>query len=53
MILSMGFNGKETLKFKQDFVDAFDAMEAELRQRQQGPFQIPKNLSKALMLAAG
>ena len=40
MILVMGFEGPEALKFKQDFVDAFDAMKAELLKRTQ-----PKQIS--------
>ncbi len=40
MLLVMGFTGEKALKFKNDFVDAFDAMEEHIK-RQQQPKQIP------------
>lgn len=35
VLLAMGFTGPDALKFKMAYIDAFDKMEAELRNRQQ------------------
>jgi phage regulator Rha-like protein len=51
MILSMGFTGDRALEFKQNFMDAFEAMEEAMKKRE-SPFEIPQTLSEALMLAA-
>jgi anti-repressor protein len=47
--LVMGYTGREAGKFKEDFIEAFNKMEETIRT---GGFQIPKNYSEALMLAA-
>lgn len=46
-LLVMGFNGKEALKFKIEYIDAFNKMESELN-----TMQLPKTFSEALQLAA-
>ena len=50
MILIMGFEGKEALEFKKNFVDAFDAMEEELvkQQEREQAKQIPYEQVKLL-----
>lgn len=46
-LLVMGFTGSEALKFKIDFIEAFNDMENKLKQ-----FNLPKTYSEALQLAA-
>jgi Rha family phage regulatory protein len=48
-LLVMGFTGKEALKFKIDFIEAFNKMEELIKS---GANQIPQTFSEALMLAA-
>jgi Rha family phage regulatory protein len=48
-LLVMGFTGKEALKFKIDFIEAFNKMEELIKS---GVHQIPQTFSEALMLAA-
>ena len=48
-LLVMGFTGDKALKFKLDFIDAFNKMEEAIKT---GGFQIPSTLSGALRLAA-
>lgn len=43
-LLAMGFNGKEALQFKLEYIEAFNAMEQELKQ--------PKLSTKELLLRA-
>ena len=47
-LLTMGFTGEKALKFKVDFIEAFNKMEAIIREKQQ--FVIPKTFSEALIL---
>lgn len=47
-LLVMGFTGEKALKFKIDFIEAFNAMEAELKQ----VAAIPQSFAEALELAA-
>lgn len=49
-LLAMGFTGNEALEFKNNYIDAFDAMEKELINQNQ--FKIPQNYAEALLLAA-
>ena len=49
-LLAMGFTGKEALKFKVAYIDAFDAMEKELIEKTK--FQLPTTFAQALQLAA-
>jgi len=49
-LLAMGFTGKEALKFKVAYIDAFDAMEKELTEKTK--FQLPTTFAQALQLAA-
>lgn len=49
-LLAMGFNGKKALNFKVKYIEAFNAMENQIRNY--GGFQIPNNMSEALQLAA-
>jgi anti-repressor protein len=49
-LLAMGFNGERALKFKLDYINAFNAMETKLKQS--GGFNVPTSLPEALRLAA-
>jgi len=49
-LLVMGFTGAEALKFQMEFIEAFNKMEAVIKQNQH--FAIPQTFSEALMLAA-
>ena len=51
VLLAMGYNGKKALKFKSDYIDAFDQMEEHIKNNQ---IQIPKDpiLALRLMLQA-
>ncbi len=49
-LLVVGFNGKKALNFKVKYIEAFNAMENQIRNY--GGFQIPNNMSEALQLAA-
>lgn len=51
-VLVMGFTGKEALKWKWIYAEAFDRMEEELRKRSAPQFDIPQTYGAALMLAA-
>ena len=48
-LLAMGFTGERALRFKLDFINAFNNMEAHIKS---GGFRIPQNFSEALRLAA-
>lgn len=48
-LLVMGFTGKQALNFKIDFINAFNKMEANLKNKS---FAIPQTYSEALELAA-
>jgi anti-repressor protein len=48
-LLVMGFTGKEALKFKVDFIESFNKMEATIKT---GGFQVPGSFREALLLAA-
>jgi anti-repressor protein len=47
--LVMGYTGKEAGKFKEDFIDAFNKMDAIIKS---GGYQIPGSFKEALLLAA-
>ena len=47
-LLAMGFTGAKAMQWKIKYIEAFNKMEAELR----NPFSIPKTLPEALRLAA-
>ena len=47
-LLAMGFTGEKVMQWKIKYIEAFNKMEAELR----NPFSIPKTLPEALRLAA-
>ena len=47
-LLAMGFTGSKAMQWKIKYIEAFNKMEAELR----NPFSIPKTLPEALRLAA-
>ena len=47
-LLVMGFTGSEALKFKIEFIEAFNKMESYIKQQ----FQVPQSFSEALRLAA-
>lgn len=49
-LLAMGFTGKEALQWKMKYIEAFNAMEEELKNRQYP--QVPKTFYEALLLAA-
>lgn len=49
-LLAMGFTGNKAMKFKIEYIQAFNDMETKIRDKQN--FEIPKTLSKALMFAA-
>lgn len=49
-LLVVGFTGKKALNFKVKYIQAFNAMENQIRNY--GGFQIPNNMSEALQLAA-
>ncbi len=54
-LLTMGFTGKKAMKFKVDFINAFNKMEetlANLSKTPQPAFSVPQTFSEALMLAA-
>lgn len=49
----LAFTGEKAARFREDYILAFDAMEAELRRQVQVPaFAIPQSLPEALRLAA-
>lgn len=48
-LLVMGFTGKKALKFKLDFIEAFNKMEQVIKS---GGFQVPTSFREALLLAA-
>ena len=48
-LLVMGFTGEKALRFKLEYIDAFNKMEQAIKT---GGFQIPQTLSEALRLAA-
>jgi Rha family phage regulatory protein len=48
-LLVMGFTGKEALKFKLEYIEAFNKMEETIKT---GGFQVPTSFSEALLLAA-
>ncbi|CAJ2232248.1 Rha family transcriptional regulator [Fructilactobacillus sanfranciscensis] len=49
-LLVVGFTGKKAMDFKLKYIEAFNAMENQIRNY--GGFQIPNNMSEALQLAA-
>ena len=49
-LLAMGFTGKEALKFKVQYIQAFNKMEEELIEK--AKFQLPTTFAQALQLAA-
>jgi anti-repressor protein len=49
-LLAMGFTGKKAMEFKLKYIEAFNSMEAQIRNY--GGFQIPSSMSEALQLAA-
>lgn len=49
-LLVVGFTGKKAMDFKLKYIEAFNAMENQIRKY--GGFQIPNNMSEALQLAA-
>ena len=49
-LLAMGFTGKEALKFKVQYIQAFNKMEEELVEKTK--FQLPTTFAQALQLAA-
>lgn len=49
-LLVVGFTGKKALNFKVKYIEAFNAMENQIRNY--GGFQIPSSMSEALQLAA-
>ena len=55
-LLAMGFTGKKALKFKMQYIEAFNNMEDELKQgystKNVGGYQVPSNYRGALLLAA-
>ena len=55
-LLAMGFTGKKALKFKMQYIEAFNNMENELEQgyptKNVGGYQVPSNYRGALLLAA-
>ena len=55
-LLAMGFTGKKALKFKMQYIEAFNNMENELKQgystKNVGGYQVPSNYRGALLLAA-
>lgn len=48
-LLAMGFTGEKALKFKVEYINAFNKMEETIKS---GVFQVPQTFSDALMLAA-
>ena len=48
-LLAMGFTGKKALKFKMQYIDAFNRMENEVKN---GGFKVPSTMAEALRLAA-
>ncbi len=48
-LLAMAFNGKKAMKFKLEYIEAFNRMESQVRT---GGYQIPHSMSEALQLAA-
>lgn len=53
-LLAMGFTGKEAMKFKLEYIEAFNKMEYLIKKQQLASpkFDIPKTLPEALRLAA-
>ncbi|CAJ1186143.1 hypothetical protein CPEBRM1_ABPJDJAI_00863 [Companilactobacillus paralimentarius] len=55
-LLAMGFTGKKALKFKMQYIEAFNKMENELKRGYSttniGGYQVPSNYRGALLLAA-
>ena len=55
-LLAMGFTGKKALKFKMQYIEAFNNMEDELKRgystKNVGGYQVPSNYRGALLLAA-
>jgi phage regulator Rha-like protein len=49
-LLAMGFTGKKALKFKLEYINAFNQMERQLKEASSP--QLPQTFSEALMLAA-
>lgn len=50
-LLAMGFTGKKAMRFKLDYINAFNKMEEALKSMR-NTYQIPQSFSEALMLAA-
>jgi len=55
-LLAMGFTGRKAVKFKMQYIEAFNQMENELEQgyptKNVGGYQVPSNYRGALLLAA-
>lgn len=51
-VLVMGFTGKEAMRWKWLYVEAFNRMEAELRKQAAQQWEIPQTYADALLLAA-
>lgn len=48
-LLVMGYTGETAMKFKEDYIEAFNKMEETI---ENGGFNIPKSFREALLLAA-
>ena len=48
-LLAMGFTGKKALKFKMQYIEAFNKMESHIKT---GGFKVPSTMAEALRLAA-
>ena len=48
-LLAMGFTGKKALKFKMQYIEAFNQMESHIKT---GGFKVPSTMAEALRLAA-
>lgn len=48
-LLVMGYTGETAMKFKEDYIDAFNKMEETIKN---GGFNVPKSFREALLLAA-
>lgn len=50
--LAMGFTGKDAATWKERYINAFNEMEAKLKEQQAPAFEIPQTYADALLLAA-
>ena len=51
-VLTMGFNGKTAMKFKLDFIEAFNKMEAIIKNHSVGTSVIPKTQAEIILMQA-